>query len=392
VQSGALVATLSGFYEPTACFTGDGESVVAPGYGPSSLSVLDLAGRKKGTFPIENLWRFFVDSDRIVTIERRDGDGPEKAQFRCRVWAYRSLSLVADTTADFWKGYSAASIDRSGNTVALYAYQEPANATLWHLDRPEDPEWIPIGHLHAGVETIVFGADDRFVVVGAGDDTVEIRKGAYTLFNLRHDAELSVEGLNLSRVAIGLVSRVQKSRTGVVVSAAAFDSAGGRVLTAATDRTVRVWDANSGQELHRFPIKAWPREVNFSPKGNLVLVLDYEGNLEVYDAYSGAAVQVAQRQGDIRWATIDDAEETLLTLERVDGNFYCQIYDGLLSVPRLIDVAKVLLPRVLARDERKALQLPPDVPAWYVMYRKPPYDHVMPLAAESYWEFSSAVR
>jgi WD40 repeat protein len=391
VQSGALVATLSGFYEPTACFTGDGESVVAPGYSPSILSVLDVAGRKKATFPIENLWRFFVGSDRIVTIERREGDELEKAQFRCRVWAYPALSLVADTTADFWKGYSAASIDRSGSTVALYADQAPANAMLWHLDRPKDPEWIPI---HQEGAEIVFGAEDRFAVVGAGDDTVEIRtrKGTYTLFKLRHDGECSVEGLNLSKVAIGLVCRVQKSRTGVVVTTAAFDSAGARVLTAATDRTFRVWDANTGQELHRFPIKAWPREVNFSPKGNLVLVLDYEGNLEVYDAYSGAAVQVAQRQGDIWWATIDDAEETLLTLERIDGNFYCQIYDGLLSVPRLINVAKVLLPRVLARDERNALQLRPDVPAWYVTYRKPPYDDVMPRAAKSYGEFSSAVR
>ena len=108
------------------------------------------------------------------------------------------------------------------------------------------------------------------------------------------------------------------------VLSAAFNPAGNRVVTGSADRTVRIWDAQTGKEVA--PPKLHPvivRSVAFSPDGHWLLTA---------------------------------VSSELATVSRIFS-----------STQALVDHVKSLLPRCLSRAQRAQFFLDPEPPEWCIV-------------------------
>jgi len=72
----------------------------------------------------------------------------------------------------------------------------------------------------------------------------------------------------------------------------AFSPDGQTILTGSFDKTARIWDAATGNELRRFEGHAdWVSSVAFSPDGRYVLTGSYDNTARLWDADSGKQVR-----------------------------------------------------------------------------------------------------
>ena len=87
----------------------------------------------------------------------------------------------------------------------------------------------------------------------------------------------------------------ESGHTGITVRAD-FSPDGTRIVTTSEDRSVRLWETDSGKVVAIFEIQGnttWPKNAGFSPDGTLV-ICTFENGKAVFDAESGRLVLPAQ--------------------------------------------------------------------------------------------------
>ena len=84
------------------------------------------------------------------------------------------------------------------------------------------------------------------------------------------------------------------------VYSVAFSPDGTKVLTGSNDSTARIWDASSGQELHKLPHEDSVYAVAFSPDGTKVLTGSYDNTARIWDVSSGQELHKLPH-GDSVW-------------------------------------------------------------------------------------------
>jgi WD40 repeat protein len=113
------------------------------------------------------------------------------------------------------------------------------------------------------------------------------------------------------------------------VGHAAFSPDGARVVTSSTDRTARIWDANTGQELVRIPGSSSVVYAEFSHDGQRVLVVSRwgkareHGEVRVYDARTGEpkTPEPMEHGGPLFYALFSPNDRRLL-VDSYDNNAY----------------------------------------------------------------------
>lgn len=115
---------------------------------------------------------------------------------------------------------------------------------------------------------------------------------------------------------------------GDTVNSVAFSPDGDRVVTSSWDRTARVWDARTGAELQLFDLSSTATDARFSPDGESVLTLTDDGTLSLWRAdhaedpvwqVSGVRSPVVFTHGGIRVLTGNWLDQDVHVLDASSG-------------------------------------------------------------------------
>ena len=84
-----------------------------------------------------------------------------------------------------------------------------------------------------------------------------------------------------------------------IVNSVAYSSAGDRIVSASRDETIRLWDAQTGAQLHTFQDNDWVESAAFSPDGRVIISGSNKGVLKLWDARTG--VPIASHKAHSSW-------------------------------------------------------------------------------------------
>jgi WD40 repeat protein len=158
------------------------------------------------------------------------------------------------------------------------------------------------------------------------------------------------------------------------VYGAAFSPDGTRIVTASEDRTARIWDAATGKPIGE-PLKGHEGAVEsaaFSPDGQRIVTASEDETVMIWDAASGKAIREPLRghTKEVMTAAFSPDGRRVLTAS-ADKTARIWVFP---DTKALVSSAEEAVPRCLTPQQREAVFLPPEPPAWCIEMAKWPYD------------------
>jgi WD40 repeat protein len=213
--------------------------------------------------------------------------------------------------------------------------EQPSDVLVWDASTGKRLHTFR-GH-ERSVFNVAFAPDGRLLASAGYDKTLRL----WDLSHPENAAEVLTNGDTVVNVAFSPDGRLLaatyaqgsariwdvKSRTVLGaykkhldnVFAVAFDPTGRRIATGGrNDKEVRIWDPDTGRDLHALPWEMDVRSVAFSADGTLLAAAAYEGAVKVWDLsrpgaeaithqlYAGPVLNLAFRPNnrDLAWCTI----------------------------------------------------------------------------------------
>ena len=157
-----------------------------------------------------------------------------------------------------------------------------------------------------------------------------------------------------------------------VVNSAAFSPDGKRIVTASEDKTARLWDAATGKQIGA-PLAGYEDAVNsaaFSPDGKRIVTASDDKTARLWDAETGKQIGVLVGHKDRVFSAAFSPDGERIVTASADET--ARLWD-VATTQQLVSAAKAAIPRCLTAEQRTTFFLLPEPPAWCVVMEKWPY-------------------
>lgn len=343
VETGKTLATLKGHrsYIDAVAFTDDGKRLVSGGWGlgipdfnelklwdlESGQLLHDLKGHKHGVrslvFSRDGAHLFSASIDRSIKVwDTKTGRAVQTLEGHGDAVTALALSgddlLLAsggrDRTIRLWDLAGGKQIGSLlGHTEAIFALAWHPDGT--HLASGSADKALKVWHVASGLETLslrghneavvrvafspcgkrlVSGSPDRILLWDASvrADVLRLRK-QFGVFALAYSGDgkrlVSVGGEDNSLVFFDSATGQDLLTMRADAHRFALSPDGKRLVSASRNGTLRIWDAEKGQQLLEFPAhKARIDAVAFSPDGKHIASGGHDRALKIWDAATGA--------------------------------------------------------------------------------------------------------
>jgi len=154
---------------------------------------------------------------------------------------------------------------------------------------------------HTGwVHSVAFSSDGNRIVSGSRDNSVRVwdAKMGEQLRELQGHTSLVSSADKLVPIWDGKQPR-KKQRYMNTIASVAFSPDGNRIVSGSADKSVRVWDAKTGEQLRELQgHTGYVTSVAFSPDGNRIVSGSWDKSVRVWDGKTGE--QLRELQGHTR--------------------------------------------------------------------------------------------
>ena len=155
---------------------------------------------------------------------------------------------------------------------------------------------------------------------------------------------------------------------------ATFSPDGTRIVTASRDKTARIWDAATGQQMgeplrgHGGPVAS----AAFSPDGKRIVTASWDGTARLWDAATRQpTAELTGHKDNVNSAAFSPDGKRIVTASTDKTTRLWELFaDTQVSESH----AKTAIPRCLTIVQRKEFYLPPEPPPWCIEMEKWPYN------------------
>jgi WD40 repeat protein len=274
-----LLVVLSGHedFVQSPAFSPDGQRIVTAS-GDRTARIWDASTGKSiavlsghGDMVLEAA--FSPDGRRIVTASEDE---------TARIWgAASSMQLAVLSDPGDW-GFDAA-YSPDGRRIAIVS-----DETARTVDAGTFKQITGLSGHEGMVRSVAFSPDGRRIVTASNDRTARI-----------WDAASGVQLAVLSGHGAGLAADDESGN----VRSAAFSPDGRRIVTASNDKTARIWDATTGNQLAVLSGHAEAvRTAAFSPDGRHIVTASVDRTARVWDAATASTLKVLSGHADFVWS------------------------------------------------------------------------------------------
>jgi WD40 repeat protein len=155
------------------------------------------------------------------------------------------------------------------------------------------------------------------------------------------------------------------------LNTAAYSPDGKRIVTASLDSTARLWDANNGEQVGE-PLTGHAQDVlsaAFSRDGKRIVTASRDGTARLWDADTGRQIgePFKGHSERVHSATFSPDGKHIFTTSST-----IRLWEIVANTELLISHAKAAIPRCLTPAQRKAFFLLPEPPLWCIELEKWP--------------------